>query len=203
MGSRREDRLQLRRVDLFAIGTAAVLGGFLTPGTVSGDSGRMLVTFLGLVSASILPTISLLVSSMTANGRSVSAINDLEVELQAAMDALFLLFGCVGIVVVGLVALSTQPAAIMNRIPYLTTEILPRFGQMLVVCTSACIVMRIGMIPGILRRSLAIRHRIAIDEAKRKTIENAPDGIKTRAVFATHPDFGKSVNLEEISPGPH
>jgi hypothetical protein len=185
------------------LAAAAVAGALLTPGTVSGDSGRMLVTFLGLVSASILPTISLLVNSMTASGRSVKAIDELEAELQASMDALFLLFGCVGAVVIGLVALATQPPTIFTRVPYLTSEVLPRFGQTIVVCASTFTVLRIGMIPGILRRSLAVRHRIAIDEARRKTLEKAPDAPSARALFPTHPDFGKTVNLSEISPGPH
>src|SRR3546814_12008526 len=92
---------------------------------------------LGLVAASILPTISLLVNSMTASGRSVKAVDELEHELQSAMDALFMLFGCVGIAVVALVSLATQPAAILTRIPYLTSELLPRLGQTVVVGASA------------------------------------------------------------------
>ena len=163
----------------------------------------MLVTFLGLVSASVLPTISLLVNSMTASGRSVKGLEDLQRELDAAMDALFLLFGSVGIVVIGLIALAIEPAAILTRVPYLTTEILPRLGQSVVVGGSAFIVLRIGLIPGILRRSLAARYRIAIDEAKRKTIENVPDGPTTRAMFITHPDFGKSVKFEDPTREPH
>ena len=203
MGGSREDRLQLRRIEGLALAAAAVAGAILTPGTVSGDSGRMLVTFFGLVSASILPTISLLVNSMTASGRSVKAIDELEQELQAAMDALFLLFGCVGVVVIGLVSLATQPADILTRVPYLTTDILPRLGQLVVVCASTFTVMRVGMIPGILRRSLSVRHRIALDEARRKTLEKAPDGRATRALFPTHPDFGKAVTFEDISKGAH
>src|SRR3546814_19535425 len=90
----------------------------------------------------------------------------LEHELQSAMDALFMLFGCVGIAVVALVSLATQPAAILTRITYLTSEILPRLGQTVVVGASAITLMRIGTIPAILRRSLSVRHRIAIDEAQ-------------------------------------
>src|SRR3546814_19420865 len=100
----------------------SIAGGVLTPGTLSGESVRLLVTFLGLVAASILPTISLLVNSMTASGRSVKAVDELEHELQSAMDALFMLFGCVGIAVVALVSIATQTAAILTRIPYLNSE---------------------------------------------------------------------------------
>src|SRR3546814_54229 len=141
---------------------------------------------LGLVAASILPTISLLVNSMTASGRSVKAVDELEHELQSAMDALFMLFGCVGIAVVALVSLATQPAAILTRIPYLTSEILPRLGQTVVVGASAITLMRIGTIPAILRRSLSVRHRIAIDEARRKTLEKAPEDRKSTRLNSSH-----------------
>jgi hypothetical protein len=174
-----------------------MIGGFLSPGTISGDAGRMLVTFLGLVSASILPTISLLVNGMTASGRSVKAIDELRQEFEGAMDALFLLFGCVGVVVGALVALTTPPPQMLEGVPYLTTQALPRAGQSIVVTASILILLRVGQIPAILRRSLAIRHRIATEEARRKTFENAPSGEETRGAFKTHPEFGKAITLEE------
>src|SRR3546814_11663537 len=88
---------------------AVIAGGVLTPGTLSGESVRLLVTSLGLVAASILPTISLLVNSMTASGRSVKAVDELEHELHSTMEPLFMLFGCVGIAFFALVSLTTHP----------------------------------------------------------------------------------------------
>jgi hypothetical protein len=183
---------------LFGLPAALAVGAALSPETVSGDAGGMLVTFLGLVSASILPTISLLVNSMTASGRSVQAVNRLEVELQAAMDALFLLFGCVAVAVGALVALTTEPPGLLIHVPYLTSEIFPRLGQCVVVTALVTILLRVGQIPGILRRSLSIRHEIAVDEAKRELAEKVPDGPAIRKAFSNNPDFGKTVNLEEI-----
>lgn len=178
----------------------ALVGGLaLSPGTVTGDTGRMMVTFLGLVSASILPTISLLVGSMTASGRSVLALDELNAELHAAMDALFLMFGSVAVVVGALVALSTPPPVAITGLPYLTSEVLPRVGQAVVVIFSALILLRVGQIPAILRRSLAIRHKIATDEARRKILERAPAPDASRAAFPTHPDFGKSVKIEDVA----
>ena len=177
---------------------AIVAGAAITPGTITGESGRMLVTFLGLVSASILPTISLLINSMSASGRSVKAVNELESELQNAMDALFLLFGCVALVVGALVALITPAPIFLNKVPYLTAEILPRLGQAIVFLATTMILLRIGHIPGILRRALSIRHKIALDEARRSTIENAPTSSTSRAAFPTHPEFGKSVNMYDL-----
>lgn len=177
---------------------ALVAGAALSPGTISADVGKTLATFLGLVSASVLPTISLLINSMTASGRSVKAIDDLQVELQAAMDALFLMFGCVAVVIGGLVALTIDPPTILVNIPYITTQILPRTGQAIVVLFSSIILLRIGQIPAILRRSLAVRHRIAVEEARRKTLERAPKPAAVRGSFETHPDFGKTVTLDEL-----
>ncbi len=196
----REDRLQLRRVEWFALLAAMAAGGASPLGTLSGDAGRLLVTFLGLVSASILPTISLILGSMTASGRSVKALDELQVELTAAMDALFLLFGLVGVSVMALLALAIPTPSLLVQVPYLAIA-LERMGQAVVAGTATLIVMRAGQIPGILRRSIDIRHKIAVDEARRKTFDNAPDAGATKATFPTHPDFGKSVDWKEPQAG--
>ena len=191
-----KNRLQLRRVEWFALLVASAAGGASPLGTLSGDAGRLLVTFLGLVSASILPTISLILGSMTASGRSVKALDELQVELTAAMDALFLLFGLVGISVIALLALAIPTPPVLDEVPYLAI-VLARAGQAVVLATATLIVMRAGQIPGILRRSISIRHKIAIDEARRKTLEKAPDPGAVKAAYPTHPDFGKSVDWKE------
>lgn len=167
------------------------------PGFLSGDAARMLVIFLGLVSTSVLPTVTLLVNSMTGSGRSVRAVEELENELAIAMDALFLLFGCVVIVVAALIALAIPTPFPFTLIPLLAEEILPRGGQALVCLTTAFIALRLGQIPAILRTALGIRHRSAIEEAKRTVVENAPKPEAVRSSFAKHPDFGKTVSLDE------
>jgi hypothetical protein len=194
-----EDRLQFRLIERWLLPAALFGGAALAPGTITGDSGRMLVIFLGLVSASVLPTISLLVGSMSAAGRSVLAINELDAEIQSAMNALFFLFACVAIVVGALVALASPPPQLLSRIPLVTSELLPRSGQAIVIVFSALILTRLGQIPAILRRTLAVRHQIALDEARRKTMENAPVPGSSQATFTPHPDFGKSVAIEEAS----
>lgn len=172
-------------------------GGALPLGMFSGDAGRLLVTFLGLVSASILPTISLILGSMTASGRSVKALDELQVELMAAMDALFFLFGLVGVSVIALLSLAIPTASLLAHVPYLAT-VLERSGQGIVVGTATLIVMRAGQIPGILRRSMNIRHKIAVEEARRKTLKKAPEPGTVKETFLTHPEFGKTVDLDEL-----
>lgn len=168
----------------------------MSPGTIAGDASRTLATFLGLFSASVLPTVSLLINGMTASGRSVLALDRLEAELQAALDAMFLLFGCVALVMAALFTLSISPPAILLRVPFLASEVLPRFGQAVVVCFTSVIVLRVGMLPAILRRALSLRHSIAVDEAKRKNAEKAPTSDDLMKAFSTHEDFGKSIPVD-------
>lgn len=194
--------MQLRLTEKLLLPAALIGGVSLSPGAITSDAGRMLVIFLGLVSASILPTISLLIGSMSAAGRSVLAINDLDTEIRSAMDALLLLFACVGIAVAALVALAIPPPTFL-RPHWLTAELLPRLGQGAVVLFSAIILLRVGQLPAVLRRTLAVRHQIALDEARRKTLENAPAAGATQTSFAAHPEFGKSVKLEEASAPRH
>lgn len=190
--------MQIRRLELLGLGAGLGVGAALTPAVLNGDPARLLTTFLGLVSASILPTISLILGSMTTGGRSVAAINSLERELRLAMDTLFLLLGSVGMIFAAIFLLGLPPPHRLERLPYLTTEVLPRFGQSIVAGGTALILMRAGQIPAILRRSLSIRHEIAVDEAKKKTLENASRVPETKALFGHDPNFGKKVSLEEV-----
>ena len=191
--------MHFRRLEIATLAAAAVVGGALSPGVITGDTGHMLATFLGLVSASILPTISLLVNSMASSGRSVLAINELNDELQAAMDVLFLLFGCIAVVVAALVSLATPAPVYLAGVPIVADQILPRAGQGIVLLFSAATLLRVGHLPAILRRSLSVRHKIAVEEARRKTIEKAPTSDEARAAFPTHPEFGKTVMLEDVA----
>lgn len=192
--------MSLRVTDTLVLLAGIAAGAALEPGTITGDAGRVLVTFLGLVSASILPTVTLLVNSMSSSGRSVQSIERLDEELGAAIDALFLLFGCVAIAIGALVSLSIAPADFLKRVPHLTTDILPRAGQAFLVGSCGLIVWRMGQIPAILRRALTIRKEIAVDEAKRKVTERAPNAEALKDAFATHPDFGKVVTLPDDPP---
>lgn len=159
----------------------------------------MLVIFLGLVSTSILPTVTLLVNSMSGGGRSVKAVEDLERELTIAMDAMFLLFGCVAIVVAALIALAIPTPWPLSSWTLLSAEILPRSGQAIVAGATAFVAMRLGQIPAILRKALSIRHRSAVDEAKRSMAENAPAPEQVRSAFKRHPDFGKTVPIKKVT----
>lgn len=159
----------------------------------------MLVTFLGLFSASLLPTITLLVNGMTASGRSVHAIAKLDVEIRTAMDALLFMFGCTAVAFAGLMSLTISPPSFLCKFPLLISQVFPRFAQGIIIISVSAIVGRASQIPAILRRALTMRKEIAIDEARRKLKEKTPDTLAIRASFSTHPDFGKDVNSDKTN----
>lgn len=117
------------------------------------------------------------------------------------MDVLFFLFGCVGLIVAALFCLSIQPPKVLTGVPYLTTELFPRVGQALVVAATYATFTKIGRIPAILRDMLKIRHAIAISEARRSTLNNAPGNDVGPSTFPTNPEFGKSVSLDDLLGG--
>lgn len=41
-----------------------------------------------------------------------------------------------------------------------------------------------------------MRHKIAVDEAKRKNLEKAPTSADVLKAFPTHENFGKSINID-------
>ena len=196
MGRGRKNRLSVRLRDI-AVGIFGLAAGALmsSRGGV-GDAGRVLATFLGLLSAGLLPTVTLLINSMSAGGRSVQEVERLETELQAAIDVLFLLFGCVALSIGALVSLAIQPSSFLIRIPYLTTEILPRIGQALVVGPTLFVIWKAGTIPAVMRRALEIKRDIAVDEAKSKLKDKAPSSEALRQGYATQENFGRSVPID-------
>jgi hypothetical protein len=174
------------------------VGAALSPAVLHGDPSRLLGTFLGLVSASILPSISLILASMTTGGRSVQAIDRLRDELTHATDALLRLLALVGVVFAAVFTLSLSPPEVLFRLPVVPMQILPRLGQAIVVGGSVLIVLRASLVPAVLRRCLLIRHEIAADEARKKTVENVTKVGEAQKYFARDPSFGQTIPLAEF-----
>lgn len=186
-----------------AVVALATAGFFLPIGTLDGDAGRLLMTFLGLIAASILPTVSLMLGSMTSNARSVKSVNELKDELSAGIQALFGLFAAIGIAAFALMTLAI-PMPNKEALPLIVVDqFLPRMGQAVVVAAAGMCVMRLWIVPAIIQRALQIRHEIAVDEARRKTSEKAPSVGDARKMFPTDPGFGKAVNLSDLNRPPN
>ena len=158
----------------------------------------MLAIFLGLFSASIFPTVSLLINAMTSNGRSVHALNKLKGELEGAMDAMFFIFACVGIAIGAVLLRTIEVPTFLRGVPYVCDQILPRLGQAFMIAPTVLVIWRAGQITGILRRLLKLRHAIAIEEARAELAEKAPPAGETAKSFQTNLEFGRVVSLKDL-----
>lgn len=201
MGASWENRLHVRGINLVAVGAGLAFGAALPTGILShGDAGRLLVTFLGLVAAGILPTVSLILTSMTASGRSVHRLSQLKHELESCVSALFVLFGLICLSVGQLLLLSLPVTEMVQQwLPLFTLpKFVDRIGQAIVFGLLGFVLLRAFLIPAIVQRSLAIRAEIAIEEAQRRTKENAPGHGEIAATFKTKSGFGDQIKLAEI-----
>lgn len=172
----------------------------LPVGTFDGDTGRILTIFLGLVSASILPTVSMMVGIMSGTGRSVAGIDQLNAELRDTIDILVAILGFVLVAVLGLL-LGTINLPDM-QVPLLNTrysigldQVFLRLTNLMVGLAIALALSKFGRVPSSFRRALEIRHQIAVEEAKRRIDENAPSDASVSSMFATSPGFGQSKKV--------
>lgn len=198
------------------------MAGFLLPPNIlAGDPGRLLVTFLGLVAASILPTISLMLTTMSASGRSVARLSALREELRSGVDALLYIFGFIAATALVLMMLSVggghgnyslaswvvaafkiqDMALILDSIPdpaSIAWYAVPAAAQAAAFSFVVVVIRKAGTIPGIIRRSLELRAEMAIEEARRQTLENAPAAGKTAEAFKNTEGFGQRVALSDL-----
>lgn len=197
MGNRWEDRLRLRPLEWLTCSAAFLIGALLPPGVFGGEAGRLLTTFLGFVAASILPTISLIVGGMVVTGRSVQHLAALGAELTKTVDALFGVFGLIALSVLILMALA-MPMPFAEYVPDYFQLIPHRFGQGLVGFVGLLAIARSGTVPGAIRRSLTLRTKIAVDDARKRTYENA-DVVKAKARsgFKRKEGFGRTSSLAD------
>ena len=200
MGRRRENRLSLRWLKGAALIAGSAAGAALPPALLTGEPSRLLVTFLGLVAASILPSVSLVIGSLSSSGRSVLKIEELARELAQAMRTLFSILGLVAAVVALLMAIAIAPD-IGWRIPHAPFHVpdAARRGlQSLAFLLTVAATLRAVAIPRILARILAIRKDIALHEARKALAENSPSDAEIRQIFAKKDGFGKTVPLDSI-----
>ncbi|MTD99923.1 hypothetical protein GIY56_06470 [Paracoccus sp. YIM 132242] len=172
----------------------------MPPVLLIGDPSRLLVTFLGLVSASILPTVSLVIGSLSSSGRSVMKIDALARELAQAMRTLFSILGLVAGVVALLMVIAIVPDIgwRIPHAPFAIPDALRRALQSLAFLLTVAATLKAAAIPRILARVLAIKKDIAIHEARKALAERSPSDAEIRQMFAKKDGFGKTVPLDSI-----
>ena len=180
----------------------AACGAAVPPALFAGEPVRMLVTFVGLVSASILPTVSLAIGSMSGTGRSVQKINELYADLRGSSTALFRTLICVALVFAALGAFAITPVVDVHISRWGVSFELPdaarRFVQISVFGGVVLAVCEAYRIPQTFLKVLNIKRDIAIYEARKEIRENAPGEAEIKQIFLKKEGFGRAVNLEQI-----
>lgn len=199
------------------------LGGLCLPaGAMAGEAGRLLTTFMGFFTAGVLPTISILIGSLTASGRSVKALNDVREELRSAISALIGLLVIAGTTVASMLLLSLPmtPAPIMltsgqdqvwlQHLPGVSAtalgftldlaELTNRLGQGLVAGLAILFAVKAMMVPRALYSALDSKHKLAIEEARRAVDERAPKAPEIKKAFSGGSEFGTVVRLDDKVP---
>ena len=166
-------------------------------GAITPDAAKLLVTFMGFVAASVLPTATLMINSLSSNGRSVRLLLDLGSEMRRMLRALFVVLGLTGLSVLALVALAVPTPW---RLPGLLDNWVVRshIGQSLALASIFFTLDATRVIPRSFFRCLGLKLDIVVEEARQKTVDNAPKVGETSASFKTKPGFGTVRTLEEV-----
>jgi Zn-dependent protease len=189
--------LQFRLTEVVAALCGFAAAASLPPGSLSGEPGRLLTTFLGLLAASILPTVSLIVGGMSTGSRSVNLVSALGAEIMATVDLLFAVFGMIALTLVVLLLLNV-PTPYGSQLYPQIPRLMAGCGQGIVGALAVLVVCKSGAIPGAIRRSLSVRTEMAETEAKKKTAENAI-AAAAASPFKTQEGFGATVSHDKDS----
>ena len=194
--------MSFRGLRRLALAVGAACGAAIPPALFAGEPVRMLVTFVGLVSASILPTVSLAIGSMSGTGRSVQKINELYADLRGSSTALFRTLICVALVFAALVAFAMTPVVDVHisrwGVSFEIPDAARRFVQIIVFGGVVLAVCEAYRIPQTFLKVLNIKRDIAIYEARKEIRENAPGEAEIKQIFPKKEGFGRAVNLEQI-----
>lgn len=193
MGGKRSDRFGIIVRSLFfpLMGAAAL--AIAPPDLLRGDPARLLMPFLGLFMAGILPAISLTINSIKAGGFSIQRIHDLTNELRRLLNYLQLLFVVALVAAVCLVMAETFD---WGRGFYYASFSSRAFNLILGGCMGILIA-SLPKIRGAFAVLLDINRDIAIDEATNKLKSRAKDMSSIVDRFPTKEKFGELFGASE------
>lgn len=150
-----------------------------------------MTTILGFLTAGVLPTISLLVGSMSSSGRSVLGVSELHDELSDAIGSLWQIVWLVLGAALFLFFGSVSAAHLSGSV----AEVVGRATQGFVTSSSTTALILLRQVPAMLQRALHAKFSNAIDEARMRIDANAPDRDTVSAMFPTTKEFGRVVRM--------
>lgn len=188
---------------IWGLALVVFVGGlFIPPGTLDGALGTLVVTFFGLVSAGILPAISLLVGNTLSSSLSVRKLD----ELKAGVDSLIRkLLETLGFLVTGAVLVMVQEVGLPNLpeqmlevdVPGWLQEAPIRVVQAGVLACFFVGIDRIRLVASAFRRVLTERYDLARADSFERIRKNAGSISEVRALFPKTPNFGSAVVASE------
>ena len=200
MGHKWENRLSIRDLRWLAFLVGLASGILIAPDKIAGAPINMIITFLGLVSASILPTVSLAIGSMSGTGRSVQKINELYVDLRSNTLALFRTLAHVAFVLAALVVFSLTPVVEANfsiwGVPFSIPDAARRFVQIGVFGGAVLAIGQANRIPQTFLKVLNIKREIAVFEAQKEVRANAPKEAEIKQIFPKKEGHGRTIGKE-------
>ena len=200
MGRCGENRLSLRSLVIASLSVGAILGASIPPAIVVGEPARMLTTFLGLISASVLPAVSLVIGSMSGAGRSVKKIAELDAQLRRACLAMFETLAWVAATFFLAILISVVPPIpgrwVVASYSLIVDDAARRPILALIFVCSMLAVIRALTIPTVLLGVLSIKRDIAVFEAQKSLREKVPSEEDTRQMFKTKDGYGSVVRID-------
>jgi len=178
--------------------------GLLIPARSIDDGlAALLVTFFGLVAAGTIPAMSLLSGSVMSPTRSVARL----ITLKASLDTLLRqlsgmlyasILGAVAVIVLvfGVPSLPIGWLPVPDYLSWLmvfAADFPERALQALVLLALFVAGDRIRVIKLTFKMALKARFELALEEARRRTDENAPSAEDVSEAFSTPPGFGAKV----------
>lgn len=176
----------------------------LPPGTIDGGLRAMLITFFGLLSAGLLPAVSLLVSGTLSPSFSVKRLDELKISADALVRKLLQTLGLLVLGAVFLMVLEVGAPKIPNPvlwpvrfdIPAWVTDLPERILQSAVVFSFLVGLDRLRVAASSFKRVFLERYELARVESERRIKRNGEKLGRATEFFATSEDFGKQVDLE-------
>lgn len=191
---------------MFVIAAICCVIGFLLPTEVlSSGMQSLLITFFGLLSAGLIPAITLLLTAPVPTSYSVAHLEQLEAKTEALLDGLI---STLKVILIGGVATLIAGAGV-SKISFLPGD-LPlghiieqaphRFLQAVVFSCFVIGLDRLRIFVAALRTARALRRDYALDEARRHLAQTAPTSDDVKAMFKRHPAFGATVTVLRKAP---
>lgn len=177
-----------------------MIGAVLPTSALSSDMQSLLITFFGLLSAGLIPAITLLLTAQVPSNYTVAHLEKLEAETDALVEGLIstlviILIGGIATLIanVGLPIVRVQTAyPTLDKLIEFAPQ---RFMQAFVFTCFVIGLDRLRIFAAALRTTRALRRDLALGEARRRLNESAPTADEVKVLFKRSATFGAKVTV--------